>query len=301
MDCENDDQYISLLKVVEQNKCIPEFQASFLTRTLICHLVKLHDLGQPHGRLGLDNVYIQTMGQNRGSMHVGTELENSSPCRRERSCCCVPETHRASSCSPSSDAWSVGCLLIQMLTGRVCCTRGSGDCIGLLYDVDRSSPLMPLGVSFACIDFLLQCLCSNPCERPSLSELFSHEYLMCRDASCILDLCSRIDDIPLLVKEASSSKPSFAPAIPRLRFCRSSLDAADWDEAPCMRSRNRSEDSVAEKVLCNCHSKACRLLPEESSRTTSESHRKRTSETDRSAASTKRRVLLEEDRNAACT
>eukprot|EP00960_Hanusia_phi_P035158 751523-Hanusia_phi.AAC.3 len=213
MDSENEEEYTSLLKVVELNKCIRESQASYLTRTLICHLNKLHDCGQNHGRLRLDNVYIKTTGENRGSMLVGTEKDNSASIRRNR-CCCVSEQSKNSSCSPSSDVWSIGCLLIQMLSGRVCCTGASQDCLG------------------------------NPCERPSLSALFSHEFLSCGDASCQLDLCVELDDIPLLVKQARSTRLPCSPEIPRLRFCCSSADEVVWDAAPCMRSRNRSVDET---------------------------------------------------------
>ena len=95
-------------------------------------------------------------------------------------CVCVPLAALRQCSELSSDVWSVGCLLIELLTGRApWCEDGEADRLSplaLMLHVgacDSAVPVLPswVQVSSACRAFLGRCLVRCASGRASVEEL----------------------------------------------------------------------------------------------------------------------------------
>ncbi|KAH8996590.1 hypothetical protein EDB83DRAFT_2559153 [Lactarius deliciosus] len=84
----------------------------------------------------------------------------------------APEVIELKGASPKSDIWSLGCTVIELLTGR----PPYGD-IGNAMTVEDDSPPIPERFSGPLVSFLKECFHKNPSMRPSAEQLFEHEWL----------------------------------------------------------------------------------------------------------------------------
>ena len=77
-----------------------------------------------------------------------------------------------------SDVWSLGCTVLEMLTG-VPPWKGCDDYIALLVKLAKSQelPEIPETLSPAARDFILQCLQRSYRQRPTAKELLAHDFL----------------------------------------------------------------------------------------------------------------------------
>ncbi|KAJ4967164.1 hypothetical protein NE237_019013 [Protea cynaroides] len=73
------------------------------------------------------------------------------------------------------DIWSLGCTIIEMLTGKPPWSEFEG--AAAMFKVLRESPPIPETLSVAGKDFLECCFRRNPAERPSASMLLEHRFL----------------------------------------------------------------------------------------------------------------------------
>ncbi|KAH8996588.1 hypothetical protein EDB83DRAFT_2534349 [Lactarius deliciosus] len=83
----------------------------------------------------------------------------------------APEVIELKGASPKSDIWSLGCTVIELLTGPP-----YGD-IGNAMTVEDDSPPIPERFSGPLVSFLKECFHKNPSMRPSAEQLFEHEWL----------------------------------------------------------------------------------------------------------------------------
>ncbi|KRX02442.1 Protein kinase-like domain [Pseudocohnilembus persalinus] len=82
--------------------------------------------------------------------------------------------------STSCDIWSVGCTVIELLTGN----PPYHDLLqypALLRMVEDEHPPLPEGVSEDCVDFLLQCFERDPAQRIDASQLLKHPWIYVKD------------------------------------------------------------------------------------------------------------------------
>ncbi|KAH9016024.1 hypothetical protein EDB85DRAFT_1898389 [Lactarius pseudohatsudake] len=84
----------------------------------------------------------------------------------------APEVIELKGASPKSDIWSLGCTVIELLTGR----PPYGD-IGNAMTVEDESPPIPERFSGPLVAFLKECFHKDPSMRPSAEQLFEHEWL----------------------------------------------------------------------------------------------------------------------------
>ncbi|KAF9900374.1 hypothetical protein BX616_002607 [Lobosporangium transversale] len=88
----------------------------------------------------------------------------------------APEVIELKGASPASDIWSLGCTIIEMLTGR----PPYADLLAmttLFRIVEDERPPLPSDVSADLLDFLCQCFQKDPALRPSAGDLGRHVWI----------------------------------------------------------------------------------------------------------------------------
>lgn len=88
----------------------------------------------------------------------------------------APEVIELHGASTASDIWSLGCTIIELLTGK----PPYGDLLAMsamFRIVEDDRPPIPEKCSPPLADFLLKCFQKDPTLRPSAAELFDHEWL----------------------------------------------------------------------------------------------------------------------------
>ncbi|KAF9434327.1 hypothetical protein BGZ76_008200 [Entomortierella beljakovae] len=88
----------------------------------------------------------------------------------------APEVIELKGASPASDIWSLGCTIIEMLTGR----PPYADLLAmttLFRIVEDERPPLPNNLSVDLLDFLCQCFQKNPSLRPSAGALGRHNWI----------------------------------------------------------------------------------------------------------------------------
>jgi serine/threonine protein kinase len=88
----------------------------------------------------------------------------------------APEIIEMSAPTPACDIWSLGCIIIELLTGR----PPYFDLVpmaALFRIVQDDYPPFPDGISQALRDFLLQCFKKDPMMRSSAAKLIEHPWL----------------------------------------------------------------------------------------------------------------------------
>jgi hypothetical protein len=89
----------------------------------------------------------------------------------------APEIISLSGAQYTSDIWSVGCMVIEMLTGKPPYFEHNAHTAFYKIIMDLHPPLPP-GCSPAVEDFLLLCLKKEPGLRPSASQLLQHPWIV---------------------------------------------------------------------------------------------------------------------------
>jgi len=86
----------------------------------------------------------------------------------------APEIIELNGASPKSDIWSLGCTVIELLTGN---PPYYNQMPALFWIVEDDCPPLPDGISGLCKDFLMQCFQKEPLLRKSAQELLKHKWL----------------------------------------------------------------------------------------------------------------------------
>ena len=177
------DTTLSLSELCAEADPFAATEAAAMLAPMLRELAAIHGTGRSHGQLSMTAVTIRVCEPDEGTVlhtvHLAfTEEEGAQ--RPLRCALCMPPEERALSgtSSQAGDIWSVGVIALQMLLGRQCPFAASGACCGGF--VDRCSgdmPVLPTGISFECIDFLLDCLALLPAHRPSAAELMESPFL----------------------------------------------------------------------------------------------------------------------------
>jgi serine/threonine protein kinase len=79
--------------------------------------------------------------------------------------------------TPAADIWSLGCTIIELLTGSPPYSELQS-MSALFRIVQDEHPPFPEGVSDELVDILKACFKKNPSERPSASELANHRFFL---------------------------------------------------------------------------------------------------------------------------
>mmetsp|Transcript_63788 Transcript_63788/g.156951 ORF Transcript_63788/g.156951 Transcript_63788/m.156951 type:complete len:352 (-) Transcript_63788:13-1068(-) len=192
-----------------EDECLSERHAIALLRQALLGIECLHENRVTHGCLDTSNVLIEADTGTVKLCNVGGAPKTPLYL--------APEAIQTGRPEAASDIWSVGCIVVELLSQQ----QPWGDdadaqSSALLMAGDGAHPPIPSGVSMSAMSFLLACFAPLPEDRPSASELLAHPFLETLD--CSADTPDAIDDIPLIPEERrtapSLSRPS---SVPRLR------------------------------------------------------------------------------------
>ncbi|KAI8320484.1 kinase-like protein, partial [Martensiomyces pterosporus] len=89
----------------------------------------------------------------------------------------APEIIQLEGACMASDIWSLGCTIVELLTGKPPYS-GMVQMAALYHIVEDDHPPIPEGISEELKDFLLQCFRKNPSDRPTAAQLMSHSWAM---------------------------------------------------------------------------------------------------------------------------
>lgn len=89
----------------------------------------------------------------------------------------APEVIELKGASTKSDIWSLGCTVIELLTGRPPYSEITNSMSVMFRIVEDDMPPLPEGCSELLQDFLEQCFHKNPARRPSAELLCEHMWL----------------------------------------------------------------------------------------------------------------------------
>ncbi|KAF9947129.1 hypothetical protein BGZ70_002861, partial [Mortierella alpina] len=110
----------------------------------------------------------------------------------------APEVIELKGASPASDIWSLGCTIVEMLTGR----PPYADLLAmttLFRIVEDERPPLPSNLSVDLLDFLCQCFQKDPTRRPSAGTLGRHVWIKRNFASKEL---KPMDSLPYMKRKS---------------------------------------------------------------------------------------------------
>ncbi|KAF7723669.1 hypothetical protein EC973_001760 [Apophysomyces ossiformis] len=157
---------------------------SFFTRQILQGIKYLHERGILHRDIKAANVLVDTTGvckitdfglsKANHKEEIYDALSDNSA-YRGTIYWMAPEV-LTSTYSAKVDIWSLGCTVIEMLTGTHPWLNINQ--LAALYSIGQSQvPPIPEGISEEARDFLNKCLLINPDERPTAAELLNHAFV----------------------------------------------------------------------------------------------------------------------------
>ncbi|KAJ2043546.1 Protein kinase of the Mitotic Exit Network, partial [Coemansia sp. S2] len=128
----------------------------------------------------------------------------------------APEIIQLDGACMASDIWSLGCTVIELLTGKP--PYSELLTMAALYRiVEDDHPPIPEGISEELKDFLLQCFQKEPANRPTAAELMAHSWTIQyrrnrKEMKMLRRTCSRKMSSYMARNKAPVEYPTFNPA-----------------------------------------------------------------------------------------
>lgn len=99
----------------------------------------------------------------------------------------APEVVKGLGASKPSDVWSLGCCIIEMITGQPPWIQYGTDAHRIMQVIGSTTkaPRLPTGITEECSDFLRYCFIVDIAKRVTIDELFTHPFVMISDAETI--------------------------------------------------------------------------------------------------------------------
>ncbi|KAF3545637.1 hypothetical protein DY000_02001573 [Brassica cretica] len=150
---------------------------------LVSALGHVHSNGIVHCDVKSKNVLVVNGGSSVKLADFGSAMEFKKPTAeitpRGSPLWMAPETIRGEYQGPESDVWSLGCTVIEMLTGKPAWEDNGFDSLSRI-GYSNELPFIPAGVSELGRDFLDKCLRRDRSQRWSCDQLLEHPFL-CQD------------------------------------------------------------------------------------------------------------------------
>ncbi|PWA58745.1 Protein kinase, ATP binding site-containing protein [Artemisia annua] len=158
-------------------------QVSTYTRQILSGLCYLHDRNVVHRDIKCANILVDVSGSVKLAdfgLAKATKLNDIKSCKGTPYWMApeVVNNRKNKGYGPSADIWSLGCTVLEMLTGRVPYSHLEG--MQALFRIGRGEPpSIPKTLSAEARDFILKCLQVNPSDRPVAAQLL--EQPICKD------------------------------------------------------------------------------------------------------------------------
>ncbi|KAJ1854721.1 Protein kinase of the Mitotic Exit Network [Coemansia sp. RSA 638] len=150
----------------------------------------------------------------------------------------APEIIQLEGACTASDIWSLGCTVIELLTGKPPYS-GLLQMAALYRIVEDEHPPIPDGISEELKNFLLLCFRKEPSDRPTAAELMNHQWTQQyrrnrKEMKMLRRTCSRKMSSYIARKHTARNYPSFNPTqLKPLAPRKSEVSAAgteSWEE-----------------------------------------------------------------------
>lgn len=169
----------SLAGLVKKYGVFPEPLISRYVEQTLKGLAYLHNEGIIHRDIKGDNILITKDGKVKLADFGTAKLEDAE--KKTQTVVgtpywMAPEVIEMSACGTSSDIWSVGCTVIELLTGAPP-YFDMGPMSALFNIVEDRMPPFPEDISDEMRSFLKACFKKDPKKRPSAQELIEHKWI----------------------------------------------------------------------------------------------------------------------------
>lgn len=189
---DHDDQYLriymdyvaggSVSSIIRSFGCFQERQASVLTQQMLRGLQYLHDRKIAHRDLKGDNLLLETDGTLKlADFGTAKELATQAMSVAGTAYFMAPEVIRGVGHGVEADVWSVGCCVIEMLTGKPPFSDLKNQYAIMMRVAESDTPLddiYPPHASPAVVHFLNRCIQRDPTKRATCAELLREDWIV---------------------------------------------------------------------------------------------------------------------------
>ncbi|KAF6991503.1 hypothetical protein CFC21_008580 [Triticum aestivum] len=143
-------------------------------------LAYLHSAGMVHGDVKARNVVIGADGRAKlADFGCSRKAGADVPIIGGTPAFMAPEVARGEEQSPAADVWALGCMVVEMATGRTPWSGMDGDALAALHRIGytEAMPEVPEWLSADAKDFLARCLVRQASDRCTAAQLLEHPFL----------------------------------------------------------------------------------------------------------------------------
>ncbi|RCV08528.1 hypothetical protein SETIT_1G334100v2 [Setaria italica] len=167
------------LAALYQKYHLQDSQVSAYTRQILNGLLYLHQRNVLHRDIKCANILVDASGLVKlADFGLAKEMSILSQARSSKGTVfwMAPEVAKAKPHGPPADIWSLGCTVLEMLTGKV--PYPDMEWIHALLNIGRGiPPEIPNTLSEDARDFIEKCVQANPNDRPSAAQLLEHPFV----------------------------------------------------------------------------------------------------------------------------
>lgn len=169
----------SLAGLLKKYGVFPEHLIASYTEQILQGLRYLHGEGIIHRDIKGDNILITKDGKVKLADFGTAKLEDAE--KKTQTVVgtpywMAPEVIEMSACGPTSDIWSLGCTVLELLTGAPPYFE-LGPMSALFNIVEDRHPPLPDNLNEVLRSFLKVCFKKDPRQRPTAAELVEHRWL----------------------------------------------------------------------------------------------------------------------------
>uniref|UniRef100_A0A0E0K5Q2 mitogen-activated protein kinase kinase kinase n=1 Tax=Oryza punctata TaxID=4537 RepID=A0A0E0K5Q2_ORYPU len=167
------------LAALYQKYRLQDSQVSAYTRQILIGLNYLHQRNVLHRDIKCANILVDSNGLVKlADFGLAKEMSILSQARSSKGTVywMAPEVAKAKPHGPPADIWSLGCTVLEMLTGKV--PYPDMEWTYALLKIGRGTPPeIPATLSEDARDFIMKCVKVNPNDRPSAAQLLDHPFV----------------------------------------------------------------------------------------------------------------------------
>ncbi|XP_048557215.1 mitogen-activated protein kinase kinase kinase 17-like [Triticum urartu] len=143
-------------------------------------LAYLHGAGMVHGDVKARNIVIGADGRAKlADFGCARDAGADVPIIGGTPAFMAPEVARGEEQGPAADVWALGCMVVEMATGRAPWSGMDGNALAALHRIGytEAAPEVPEWMSAEAKDFLRGCLVRQASERCTAAQLLDHPFL----------------------------------------------------------------------------------------------------------------------------